>query len=705
MAMLLAACSSGTDEPQGDGLTPDVSMKQFDGPQACEQLEAAIETTVSEMMREQLERLAEYSGEVGVSPAPAPGGDSPTNDSSQDSRAESGGDSASYSETNVQVAGIDEPDTVKNDGRFLYTLGISNDQIKLSQVALRPPDNMVLLGSVRWPASASDGQTGNGGSNDTSPVAAPEYPVGLLLRSTEGSATPDELIALTSGTGLYAYPTPVIVGGEVADAASPTSICVDTGCGPGQPEWAPPRTVLRGYAVGDTTLASRWQLKLPGQYMTARRKGNQAYVITQATLQLPEAIRWWPDDAASRASGWRTAVLALISSNEQIIRDAELAHWLAPLRGDTAGAPTAAECSTFSTPDVGSRLSWTRIHQINLNTQAVSSHTVMSNGQAFYMNADALIITSPYWAREPNRAWFDAGSGTLIHRFSIDDSTALRYEASGALTGRLINRFAIDEKDGVIRLAMSRFSRSAPYSYLATLGNQEGRLQVLGKTDRIAPGETLESARFVGDRAYLVTFEVIDPFFVFDLSDAANPVTLGELKIPGFSSYLHPVGENHVLGIGYDSGNWPRRIKASLFDVSNPSAPIEQSVLLLGESYTYSDALWDPHAFTYYRPDPQQADGIMAIPFRSFAWPEYGTRNETGIRLVNVQAAQGAQGLMLRGTLEMSDLLDNATDGWRTADARRAVFVDRDVYGVADGVIRSAGIDQPENPLDTLVLP
>ncbi len=204
-----------------------------------------------------------------------------------------------------------------------------------------------------------------------------------------------------------------------------------------------------------------------------------------------------------------------------------------------------------------------------------------------------------------------------------------------------------------------------------------------------------------------MTFLQVDPFFVYDLSNPAAPLALGELKIPGFSSYLHPVGENHVLGIGYDGGGWPRKVKASLFDVTNPLQPVEQSVLLLGDSYTDSDALWDPHAFTFYYPETDSPDAVMAVPVRSYASSQYGTGNESGIRLVNVRPGQGGDALRLQGTLDMSDLLGVRDPGqsWRSADARRAVFVGDDVYAVSDSAIRSATIAQPASPLGTVSIP
>ena len=187
------------------------------------------------------------------------------------------------------------------------------------------------------------------------------------------------------------------------------------------------------------------------------------------------------------------------------------------------------------------------------------------------------------------------------------------------------------------------------------------------------------------------------------------------MKIPGFSTWLHPVGQNHVLGIGYATG-LPSEIKASLFDVTDPTQPREQSTLALGSSYTGSDALWDPHAFTWYAPTTPVAglpsgpdEGSFAMPIRSYAWPYSGVAEESSIRIVSVRPSAGAAALSLNGSISLTDQLAAARagdrPGWRSADARRAVFVDSTAYAIADGVIRSAPVAAPAATIETLMLP
>ena len=150
------------------------------------------------------------------------------------------------------------------------------------------------------------------------------------------------------------------------------------------------------------------------------------------------------------------------------------------------------------------------------------------------------------------------------------------------------------------------------------LRDSAGNLTTVGAVDRLAPGERIYSARFVGERAYVSTFRQIDPFFVIDLSEPSAPRVEGELKVPGFSSYLQPLDDTHVLGIGRDVDPETGRVlgvQVSLFDVSNPSAPVRSAVhTFAGEGWeAWSEALHDHHAVSWF---PEQ--GMLTLPSQRF---------------------------------------------------------------------------------------
>ncbi|MEZ5658163.1 MAG: beta-propeller domain-containing protein [Burkholderiaceae bacterium] len=616
---------------------------------------------------------------------------------------------ARYSETNVRLAGVDEPDPVKTDGRRLFTLRHDAGGTSLSALALTPPADLALLGQVRWsgsPPLINDGR-----------AVAPELPQGLMLIGDRS----DALLTISASARSYAFPVPAIGWADSGVAAD--MICADIGCGPGDGRWAPPRTRIRRFDVSaDAAPTEQWLLDVPGALLAARRIGSTLYLVTQAALRLPDGVRNYPQlgasDAAIGSAVWNAAAAATMAENERLIRAMSLADWFADLttiervgaasataREIDGGTPTAEQCAAFARIDADTRLAWLRITAIDIDTRESRSKTLLAQGQSILMTERSLIVFTPYWRHGEER--FNPRELTLLHRFSREPAGQLTYQASGQIAGRLINDYAVDEAaDGTIRVAATDWNGRAS-SYVATLRAEAGKFVTIGKTDPIAVGETLQSARFVGDRAYLVTFRNIDPFFVFDLTDASAPRQLGELKLPGFSTYLHPVDADHLLGIGYDGGGWPSRLKATLFDVRDPGNPREAASVALGDSYTGSDAVWDPHAFTFYRPLPDADPAIVAVPVRSYASSLYRTQTTSGIRLLRVAPSEPAAPLALTGTLSMTDLLDDALafEGWRNADARRAVFVGNTVYGISDTAVRAADLADPATPVATVGIP
>lgn len=706
LAVALSACGGG-DAPV-DPLPPPLQPKgtfavqSFEGPDACEALERHIEDTAEAMVREQLQSWLPGAAGGGAADTPATTGAPGQANAPEDASSAS----PTFSETNVREAGIDEADTVKTDGRRLFTLRRDAAGLTLSSLEITPPEAMRLLGQAAWPADETL-------AADARPVA-PESPRGLML------AAPDVLLSLGTSEQFYAMPFPG--GAGVQPDVATALLCADAGCGPGYPGWAPPRTRVRRFDVGaDAAPVEQWLLDVPGSLLAARRIGSTLYLVTQSALRLPTGVRTWPDVPAGSSSGaaeMDARVAATMDENARLIRATSLDEWLADLvatervGGPSAtpqvlrgASPTAQQCASFARIDVASRLSWLQISSIDIDTREIVAQTVLAEGQGVYMSEHALIVFTSYWRQGDER--LNPRDLSFLHRFVRDAQGRLAYQATAGIDGRLIDDYAIDEAgDGTIRYAATGWD-GGNYSYVGTLQAAGGTLAALGSSEPIAPGETLQSARFIGDRAYLVTFRQIDPFFVYDLSDPAAPRRLGELKLPGFSTYLHPVDAEHLLGIGYDDGGWPRRLKATLFDVGDPASPRERLSVVLGDSYTDSDATWDRHAFAFHRPVPGAEPAYMAVPVRSYASSFYGTGSLSGIRVLRVAPSDGQAPLVLQGTLPMTDLLGDPRhyDGWRNGDARRAVFVGDSVYAIGDGAVRSAAIADPATPVDTVGIP
>jgi hypothetical protein len=201
---------------------------------------------------------------------------------------------------------------------------------------------------------------------------------------------------------------------------------------------------------------------------------------------------------------------------------------------------------------------------------------------------------------------------TLIHQFRLDGGTEATYVASGEVEGRLLNQFAMSEHNGDLRVATTtddwgRFGDQSE-STVFVLRPSGGELQQISAISGLGKGEQIHAVRFIGDVGYVVTFRQIDPLYVLDLSDPADPVLEGELKIPGYSAYLHPVGEGLLLGVGQDATDEGRTTgtQLSLFDVSDPTNPQRISTLAIGGQ---SEAEWDHKAFLFWPPD-----GSIVLP-------------------------------------------------------------------------------------------
>ena len=204
---------------------------------------------------------------------------------------------------------------------------------------------------------------------------------------------------------------------------------------------------------------------------------------------------------------------------------------------------------------------------------------------------------------------------TIIHKISINEDK-IEYVAKGSVPGRLLNQFSMDQSENRFRVVTTTeyYTQYQGMVRANAVYILDEHLNVVGKLDQIAPDESVYSARFIGDRLYLVTFQQIDPFFVIDLS-SDTPKILGELKIPGFSNYLHPYDNEHIIGIGRDTketeGNRVQQlgIKIALFNVADVSNPKVVDEAIIGDSSTYSESLYDHKAFFF-----DKTKGIISIP-------------------------------------------------------------------------------------------
>ena len=220
------------------------------------------------------------------------------------------------------------------------------------------------------------------------------------------------------------------------------------------------------------------------------------------------------------------------------------------------------------------------------DAQEPTNMTVMMGGTStMYVSLNNIYVTYPTWS--------DQGQYTSIYRISVNDGVLSNEIAKGNVLGHVLNQYSMDEYNGYFRLATTSWNETTRNTVYVLNSN----LTTIGKVklENAEVRETIKSVRFMGDKAYVVTFEQKDPFFVLDMSNPEEPKVAGKLEIPGYSSYLHPYDENHVIGLGKEGNN----VKLSLFDVSDVNNPTEIAKYIVEGDWTDSEALQEPKAFLF----------------------------------------------------------------------------------------------------------
>ena len=238
--------------------------------------------------------------------------------------------------------------------------------------------------------------------------------------------------------------------------------------------------------------------------------------------------------------------------------------------------------------------------------------SVLAPGETVYASLQSLYVSTTTWidpsADEAGDIDWDevrAEFRTNIHRFDISDPSGAVYTASGSVPGEIHNQFALSEHAGHLRVVTTTGDRwsTESESWVRVLAESDGQLTEVGSVGDIGRGERVQSVRFAGDVGYVVTFRQVDPFYTVDLSNPSEPAVIGELKIPGFSSYLHPIGDGLVLGVGSDADDSGRvtGAKVSLFDVSDLADPREVAVWTAPSGW--NNIGWDHRAFLWWAPE------------------------------------------------------------------------------------------------------
>ncbi|HEX2087816.1 MAG TPA: beta-propeller domain-containing protein [Solirubrobacteraceae bacterium] len=458
-----------------------------------------------------------------------------------------------FSTTNVQEAGVDEPDAVKTDGRRLY-------------VAMGNRVHAIDIGGAEPKLVAT--------------LELEGYSSELLLRD-------GKLLVIASGG--FAGPVPVAERDE-APAAS------------GAP--APfipyvPRTQLLEVDAADLRVVRT--LEIPGTVVGGRLRGSTARIAISTPTGLPV------EEGTPKLRRWMPA-MELRRSGRTFRR-------------------SIAPCTSVRRPQVFAGLGLLTLLTIDLDrgVNPVDSDAVLADATTVYASPRRMYLATERWT-DPDVAQEEGvpiGRSTTIHGFDVSAGDATGYVGSGSVRGYLLNQFSLSEHGGALRVATTEeppwfldgVRPGESESFVTVLDERDKRLVEVGRVGGLGRGERIYAVRFVGDVGFVVTFRQTDPLYTLDLSDRTAPRVVGELKIPGYSSYLHPIGDDLVLGVGQDATDEGRvrGAQVSLFDVSDLRDPRRLHQKTFGtNAYTLAES--DHHAFLWW-----PATRLLVLPLTRYA--------------------------------------------------------------------------------------
>jgi uncharacterized secreted protein with C-terminal beta-propeller domain len=432
-------------------------------------------------------------------------------------------------------------------------------------------------------------------------------------------------------------------------------------------------------------------MTIDGQFVSGRMIGDSVRLILTSS---PVGFEWtYPEGSGLRAE--RKAIAA----NREIVRNSTEENWIpyfivSDADGDVVDEGTLFDCQRASHPEDFSGLDMLSVMTIDLShgLDVVDATGLLATGNTVYSSSDDLYIATQNWQtwrwvalREPDSEIDEAI--TEIHKFDVSNPARTEYLASGSVNGHLLNQFAMDEHKGDLRVASTTSpswwgSSDDSESRVTVLREIAGELFTIGMVDGLGETEQIYSVRFMGDVAYVVTFRQTDPLYTVDLSDPRAPGVMGELKINGYSAYLHPISENLVMGIGQDATDDGRILgsQVSIFDVSDLESPTRVDSFTLAEG-SNSSIEYDHHAFLYW-------DGLAMVPIQQYHWDE---KKETSFfGAIGLRVSEGGD------LTEVSRVVHPGGDDnwdWR-AQIVRSIAIGDSIYTVsAKGIMKSAFTD------------
>ncbi len=612
------------------------------------------------------------------------------------SSTKNGGAIVDYSRTNVQVSGVDEPDIVKTDGEYLYI--VSHNKVII--VKATPAEDAKIECNITVNSS-------------------------LTIQNIFIKGDRLVIFAQDYNYPMYINMTPIIEP-TIIDNVAVDEVEITTLPHPGL--YSSPDTYIIIYDLEDMENCEKVKdVVVPGYFASARMIGDFIYLVTTqyfvhlVTTQYSHNIRYLEEN--------QSIVPSIIVDNE--VKEIPLSN-----------------IQYVQTPEKSKIINIVSVNVQDEDDDVTAKIFLLENSQVLFVSHDNIYVVSSVhnynydmlvkaieelimpnlpdsfkeeleainnlqhltdyqkktvteWilqnyinalskdeklemSREINKRF----ERTTIHRISISNGE-IEYKAQGSIPGSVSNQFSLSEYDGHLRVSstIQGWSISSLFSRRETQNNVyvlDMDLNLVGSLEGLAPGESIYATRFIGDKCYLVTFKQIDPFFVIDLKDPTDPTVLGELKIPGYSTYLHPYDETHVIGIGMEG----RTVKISLFDVSDISNPVELSKYEIdnGEDGWYwgkSYALNEHKAFLF-----DKEKNLLVIPAGNYS------KQSAYVFDVTIE-----DGLELKGKIMHEGEQEKEDEGdyyyWYDYgySIKRSLYIDDVLYTLSDNMVKMNSLE------------
>ncbi len=625
---------------------------------------------------------------------------------------------SAYSTTNIQVEGVDEADIVKNDGKYIYT--VTGNKVEI--VEAYPASEMSIKSIINLSSSISS----------------------IFLNE-------DKLVIFSSASEYTYYPAT-----KCAELKAGADII--SGCG----GYSSEKTLIYTYDISDRSnpiLESN--VSVDGNYRDARMIGDYVYLISTKYINFENPTLSYSVDSVrsempigdiyyfdTEDSGYVFTIVNAINVNSGDFNSK------AYLLGYSYGLYVSQDniyltyTKTISQKDYYDRIVKDVFLPLLPDDEKQEVKDIVNSDKSSsekWKQISVIVNTYSESLKGEEKAEFDKSlmekmsdfqnaiqkdyQKTGIHKIHVDKE-GINYITSGEVPGTILNQFSMDESKGNFRIAtttghVSRNGGATSLNHLYVLNKD---MSIIGKVEDLAPGERIYSVRFLGNRAYIVTFKKIDPLFVIDLSKADEPNVLGYLKITGYSDYLHIYDENHVIGIGKETagGNeqfsWYQGVKISLFDVSDVENPIELGKFEIGDRGTESIALHEHKAFLF-----DKEKKLLVIPVslaeinrskykdcndsekndynsRNYCLTDntYGEHVWEGAYVLNINL----QGISLRGKVTHSENESDARNYWYGSkdSIMRSLYMDDVLYTISGAKIKANNLETLEE-INSVKLP